>query len=181
MKNEFDKTSDKQIKRGNPNWQKGKSANPKGRPLGTGYITLLEDAIKEVEKEKKKSFFRRVIERAYISDSVLVAVLKKFVPDRQFTQIEEVENPELVMAKARGSFKKKLDLIAERLGDIREDTSKQKSGPVEASKDVDIKLDDITPKVRIEKDIESEEPDKSRKIIVSKGMGYEKYDKIIIK
>ncbi len=157
----------------------GAKGNPNGRPPGTGYIKLLEEAISEVEKEKQKSFFKRVIERAYISDSVLVAVLKKFIPDRQYTQIQEVEDMDI--AKAKESFKKKLDHITQRYEEVEAIKQNNKDEPVEASKEIG------SPKVRIKKNLsmavkkELEEPDTNKGITISKGIGYGKYDKVIIK
>ena len=104
-------------------FMEGAKGNPQGRPKGTGYIKLLEQAIHEVEKEKQKSFFRRVIERAYISDSVMIAVLKKFIPDKQHTQIEEVGDMDAIMSKAGETLKKKLNDIRKRLDEVRKDKS----------------------------------------------------------
>jgi predicted ThiF/HesA family dinucleotide-utilizing enzyme len=44
-------TSEKQVKRGNPNWKVGVSANPNGRPKGTTK-TPLADLLKEVAENK---------------------------------------------------------------------------------------------------------------------------------
>ncbi len=67
---------------GSPRFVKGKSGNPLGR--GRGHIELvaqLKYAIATMEKKKRKSFFARVVERAWVSDKVLIALLKKLVPD----------------------------------------------------------------------------------------------------
>lgn len=63
---------------------KGQSGNPSGLPKGKKHhysYKRFEEAIKQVEKDKQKEFFVHVIERAYKSDKVLVAVLKKLIPD----------------------------------------------------------------------------------------------------
>jgi len=92
VENEIDKTNEKQIQRGNPNWEKGKSANPDGRPKGTkNYLTLLEEALKDYETETGKKLFRRLIERAFINDKVLLGTVKKFIADKTHTEIETVE------------------------------------------------------------------------------------------
>lgn len=77
---------------------KGKSANPDGKPEGTkSYITLLEEALKDVESVKGKQLFKRFIERAFITDKVLIAAMKKFVPDREHTEIESAEPIQLII------------------------------------------------------------------------------------
>jgi hypothetical protein len=104
-KDEIDITEEKQSESnnpdGNPNWQKGmESPNPKGRPKGSAYMEELREAIKEVEGKKKQKFFVRVMERAWLSDTVLVAVLKKFVPDTMRQEIEGLENIEIRIIRA---------------------------------------------------------------------------------
>jgi len=51
VKIEGEITNEKQIKRGNPNWKAGVSANPNGRPKGTTK-TPLADLLKEVAENK---------------------------------------------------------------------------------------------------------------------------------
>jgi len=84
-----DKTAEKP--RGRP-FELGNSANPDGRPKGSkNYLTLLEDAIKDYETEKGKKLFKRLIERAFINDTVLINVIKKFIPDKTHTEISGTE------------------------------------------------------------------------------------------
>ena len=72
---------------GNPNWVKGQSANPKGRAKGSYAIhTQLEKAISKVEKDKQIKVYEHFVERALKNDTVLVALLRKLVPDRHFTE-----------------------------------------------------------------------------------------------
>jgi len=75
------------VKTGNPNWKKGVSANPKGRPKETTRTNLLMDAIAKVEKRKKKKFLLHAIEQAYADNKVLIAVLKKIIPDLKAIEI----------------------------------------------------------------------------------------------
>ena len=75
--------------RGNPSWGNKKtrpqdpttSGNPNGRPLGSGEMGLLREAVSTVEVKKKKTLYTHFAERAYLSDTVLIAIVKKFVPD----------------------------------------------------------------------------------------------------
>ena len=177
-----DITANKQ--RGRP-FKPGQSGNLKGRPPGTAYIGLLEEAIHEVETEKKKSFFKRVIERAYISDSVMIAVLRKFISDKTYTQVEEIQDRDKIMSEAGETLKKKLDIISKRYVEVEdmEETGKGNIKPEKIPDEVPDKVsDEIPQKVRIEKAtgtvvIKDPGPDKS---ITIKGK-YGKFDSIRIK
>ena len=68
-------------------WKKGESGNPKGRPR-TPAISLLRKAMGEVELEQRKSLFKHIVERAYVSDVVAVAIMRKLVPDIQDLKVE---------------------------------------------------------------------------------------------
>jgi len=60
--------------------------NPNGRPKGARdnfSLEIFRKAIVKVEKKKKKPFFEMVVERAYTNDKILIAVLKKILPDQQ--------------------------------------------------------------------------------------------------
>ena len=60
----------------------GKSNNPNGRPpKGNAFVEQLAKAIKVVEKAKGKSLMQHAIERAYVEDTVLIALLRKVLPD----------------------------------------------------------------------------------------------------
>jgi hypothetical protein len=97
----MEKTKDtvkKQLE-GNKPWQfkQGQSGNPDGRPKGSkNYLTLLEKAIKNYEKETGKKLFDRLIQRAFINDTVLLNVVKKFIPDKTQT---EITTPEPIKAE----------------------------------------------------------------------------------
>lgn len=66
---------------------KGNPGKPKG---ATSHFTIavLEDAIREVEKEKKKNLFKHFVKRALDDDGVLVALMRKLVPDLKQTTLE---------------------------------------------------------------------------------------------
>ncbi|MBU2633995.1 MAG: hypothetical protein KJ674_02010, partial [Nanoarchaeota archaeon] len=67
----------------------GISGNIKGKPPGSkNYLTQLEEALKEYETEKGKTLFKRLIERAFINDQVMLSVVKKFIPDKTHTEAE---------------------------------------------------------------------------------------------
>lgn len=59
---------------------KGHTNNPNGRPRRPE-IELVREAIAETEIEKKKSLWKHLVEQAYVDNSVLTALAKKFVPD----------------------------------------------------------------------------------------------------
>ena len=94
-----DKTAEKP--RGKP-FEPGNNANPDGRPKGSkNYLTLLEEALKDYETETGKKLFRRLIERAFINDKVLLGTVKKFIADKTHTEIETTEPVEIVIHRAK--------------------------------------------------------------------------------
>ena len=97
-----DNTGEKQVRDEGGKFIKGISPNPDGRPKGTkNYLTLLEEALKDVEDVKGNKLFKRFIERAFINDKVLVAAMKKFVSDKQHTELETTEPIEIVIHRAK--------------------------------------------------------------------------------
>lgn len=54
--------------------------NRKGRPKDPG-IVMLREALAQVEVEKKESLILHAVRKAYKSEPVLIAILKKVLPD----------------------------------------------------------------------------------------------------
>jgi hypothetical protein len=61
-------------------WEKGQSGNPAGRVKGDARKEL-EAAIKAVEKKKGKNLLQHFVEQAFTDRQVLIAVMKKWLPD----------------------------------------------------------------------------------------------------
>lgn len=71
------------AKKGRYSFPKGKdwNGNRKGRPRKPE-IAALREAIAEVEKEKKMSLYKNIVLRAYKSDPMMIALMKKLLPDK---------------------------------------------------------------------------------------------------
>jgi len=61
--------------------------NRKGRPTNFD-IEKLKNAILEGEKKHGKDIFRHAVDRAFVNDTVLIALIKKFIPDRIYNEGE---------------------------------------------------------------------------------------------
>ena len=69
--------------RGRP-FKKGESGNMKGRPKGSrNRLTKeLEEALREIEEGQGTTLFKHFAKRAFKNDRVLIAFVKKFIPDK---------------------------------------------------------------------------------------------------
>lgn len=66
---------------------KGQSGNLNGRPKGSYAIhTQLQKAIEKVGRDKSLDVFEHFVTRAMENDTVLIALLRKLVPDRQHSE-----------------------------------------------------------------------------------------------
>ncbi len=85
MKIRLQKT-DRIKRRTDGRFEKGAVPNPNGRRKGTkdrkkSEIQLLREAISAGGQRRQKTLFNHFIDRAYADDGVLVAVMRKVVPD----------------------------------------------------------------------------------------------------
>ncbi len=104
-------------------YQKGESGNPAGRPK-KALIDKFEKAIKKVEKVKGKTIFQHFAERAFDDDGVLIAVMKKRLPDMKqvdgkikiavpMVPLSDIEREELEKAAANIAALETLKLLTE--------------------------------------------------------------------
>jgi hypothetical protein len=70
----------------NGRFQKGFSGNPSGRAVNP-WRQELESAIRTVEKRKRKKLMVHAVNQAFKNDIVLVAILKKLLPDLKIEEI----------------------------------------------------------------------------------------------
>lgn len=63
-------------------WKKGRSGNPKGRPLNPA-VEELNQAIEKVQNENDCTLLEHFVRRAYSSDKVLIAVMRKLIGDQK--------------------------------------------------------------------------------------------------
>lgn len=87
-------------------WKKGQSGNPNGRPK-SDTRKLLEDAIASEAKKRGKSLYQHLVERAYLDDTVLVALARKLMPDLKSidANIGQLEPFRLILSNGHRSTK----------------------------------------------------------------------------
>lgn len=86
---------------------KGQSGNPAGRPRGTKQRDLMFEALAEVEESQGKSIFVHAFERAFVEDKVLIAMLKKLVPDMAYIESDAAQTLTDIFALMVGNGKPK--------------------------------------------------------------------------
>lgn len=62
-------------------WKKGQSGNPNGRPPKPE-AEMLREALELCAKKKNKHLINHAVELAYTDTAVLIAILKKILPDK---------------------------------------------------------------------------------------------------
>ena len=93
QKREYQEKPGGQFKEGNP-----------GRPKGsTNRISLkkLEEAMEieeaEAEKQGGVNVLRHFVRMAYVNPNILIALMKKFIPDKQHTEVEGLEPMQIIV------------------------------------------------------------------------------------
>lgn len=72
-------------------WKKGQSGNPLGRQKGIrSEAEKLRQAVKKVEKERGVDFYQYFCERALEDNHILIALMKKLVPDMKQIKSESM-------------------------------------------------------------------------------------------
>ena len=108
-------------------WQKGETGNSKGRPE-VPEIEELRRAIRVAKRKNgNKNILVHFVERAYVSDTVLIALIKKLVPDKvalneTFEEVRRIiiERPSLEVKEVSGQVRVQPDEVSrnvEFLGD----------------------------------------------------------------
>lgn len=83
-------------------WKKGQSGNPKGGRPKSDVRIAFEKAVKEVEQEKQKDFFKHVIECAWTDASLMKEVLKKLVPDLKHIDHKSTGGIQIILKSKNG-------------------------------------------------------------------------------
>ena len=74
----------------------GESGNPNGRPKGQkNYLTLMEESLEKQAKIENISYYDKLAEWCFRYPQTAIAILKKFIPDKQQTEITTPEPIEI--------------------------------------------------------------------------------------
>ena len=99
-------------------WKKGQSGNPYGRP-NNPEVEELRQAIRSARKlNGNRSILAHFVQRAYINDVVLIALMKKLLPDKLSpltTITNNVNNISPVQAKKEQEMQERLRARLDRL------------------------------------------------------------------
>lgn len=88
------KTGEKQVRNEKGQFVEGVSANPEGRPTGSKNkfsMAKLEKAMEDVEKELNKDIFKRFVEMSFYNPGLMIALMRKFVPDKSSQEISGID------------------------------------------------------------------------------------------
>lgn len=72
-------------------WKKGETGNPNGRPRKPE-VDLLRNALEKARKGHRIDFLEHFVERAYENDNVAIALARKLIPDKIFSELEHKFN-----------------------------------------------------------------------------------------
>lgn len=78
----------------------------KGKPKGSkNYLTQLEEALKEEAKKADKTYWQKLAEWCFTNPNMAIAVLKKFIPDKQHTEVSGLEGLKFIVEILNGNKK----------------------------------------------------------------------------
>lgn len=113
---------------GNPNWVKGVSGNPNGRPRRPE-VALFRESLKKIEKEKGMTLLEHAIRKAFTDKEVLKTMLNKMLPDLSEGYMEQdttITNKEAAKS------------LAEMINDIRTRIRKNRTVEPESGSEIGI-------------------------------------------
>lgn len=118
----MDDKNDNNVKqRYNEEGKKGFLPGNPGRPEGSKdkfSITKLKEAISKVEEEKKVSLYEKFVKKAYINPMIMVALIKKLIPDKSHAEIE-AEFVDKTVDKTEQELERKFDERLEKDPDFK--------------------------------------------------------------